>query len=1042
MRRFLLGSIAVVIVSSACARDEKPRVTARQITSRTDLIGGPGALGEIGDYLLANERIRAIVQGPGYSRGFGIYGGSLIDADLVRPYDVGSSAGGRGYDHFSELFPAVFLKAMKPKDNGIRIVESTDGSGSATIEVSGSGDEFVFIAKRIDELLVDSSKLLFKNEYKLSPGKRYVEITTTIINQGDEPVEFPGTGILSLSPKLAGFTMPVGDVILFGSGNDVFAPVAGFDLRFTLEALYRKPTSLPKLPGLVTPFLATRGDHVSYGFTSGITDPNLSFVKRTGYEDANIDDLVVPFIASSFTGAYYGAAPAVLESRKSFSFKKYLIVGSGDVASIRDVYHEIHGTKVGMFSAVVRDEKTQALLAGVSVMTFDASGSPYNQHTSDGNGDLKGTYAPGQYTYRVISDGRFTTEPVRFEVVEGRATYVDILLPQPGYVSIRIHAEDGRPMPAKCSLVGQYSASAAGFDPKEFLYSYKWGERQRQTDLIPDTDDPSTREYVEDVIIAATGEKTQPERVGAYRVVCSRGIEYDTTTSGIVVREGEISTVDVVLHHVVNTDGWVSGDYHMHSINSVDSAMPIGDRLGHAAAEGLDIACSTDHNFVTDYTPTILRAGLKDWIQGMIGLEMTTLEIGHFNGFPLSYDPGPITKGSFAWSGRPPGDIFSDLRGLGRFGRDNTIIQVNHPRDTILGYFQDYHLNPDTGEVEDSTSLLQPIGPEFGKDRYSTAFDAIELFNGKRFDLLRSYRVPDVLPPPPLPMDVPPAGTVLRDKDGKVAFPGALEDWYALLNKGLIYTATGNSDSHNSLDEPAYPRTYTPVSDDRVGAISEIDVVNAIKNQRAMVTNGPFIRVSVSGRACHNQKGDDLQKTACGMGEVASTMGASVKVDVSVDVAPWIKIDTVRILRGGEVAETVRGDNASLASVSRMITATGDTFVVVEVEGAKSMWPVLTPLEVPPIQVSDALNSIGGAFGLSLQPFGNLAPQKTFITRPFGFTNPVFVDANGDGLYSAPGVSQVALRAAETAPRVNAKLEENSFPSIVKMFMLFDGHAH
>src|SRR5262249_4375775 len=116
MRRVILGSLPLLaLVASGCTGDDKPRVTAPQITSRADLIGGTGALGDIGDYLLANEKIRVIVQGPGYSRGFGIYGGSLIDADLVRPYDAGSSAGGKGYDHFSELFPAVFLKAMKPK---------------------------------------------------------------------------------------------------------------------------------------------------------------------------------------------------------------------------------------------------------------------------------------------------------------------------------------------------------------------------------------------------------------------------------------------------------------------------------------------------------------------------------------------------------------------------------------------------------------------------------------------------------------------------------------------------------------------------------------------------------------------------------------------------------------------------------------------------------------------------------------------------------------------------------------------------------------
>ena len=145
---------------------------------------------------------------------------------------------------------------------------------------------------------------------------------------------------------------------------------------------------------------------------------------------------------------------------------------------------------------------------------------------------------------------------------------------------------------------------------------------------------------------------------------------------------------------------------------------------------------------------------------------------------------------------------------------------------------------------------------------------------------------------------------------------------------------------------------------------------------------------------------------SCGMGEVA-TANRSIKVNVAVDVAPWIQIDTVRFIRGGEVIDSVSGDNASLANVTRELPISADTFIVVEVEGGKSMWPVLTPLEVPAIQVSDALNSIGGAFGINLAPFGNLTPKKTFITHAYGFTNPIFIDANGDGRYGPPGVRSI-----------------------------------
>jgi hypothetical protein len=86
------------------------------VAAREELIGGPGALGEVGDYLLENDQVRIIIQNKGFSRGFGVYGGSLIDADLVRPTAEGGSNGGLGQDRFGELFPIFFLEALVPEE--------------------------------------------------------------------------------------------------------------------------------------------------------------------------------------------------------------------------------------------------------------------------------------------------------------------------------------------------------------------------------------------------------------------------------------------------------------------------------------------------------------------------------------------------------------------------------------------------------------------------------------------------------------------------------------------------------------------------------------------------------------------------------------------------------------------------------------------------------------------------------------------------------------------------------------------------------------
>ena len=83
-----------------------------------------------------------VVQDKGFSRGFGIYGGSIIDADLVRTRSgEGDSASSVGYDGtFGEMFPAFFLEAMEP--NSITIVgdESDDEAKAAAQEACGDSD--------------------------------------------------------------------------------------------------------------------------------------------------------------------------------------------------------------------------------------------------------------------------------------------------------------------------------------------------------------------------------------------------------------------------------------------------------------------------------------------------------------------------------------------------------------------------------------------------------------------------------------------------------------------------------------------------------------------------------------------------------------------------------------------------------------------------------------------------------------------------------------------------------------------------------------
>src|SRR3954467_7834226 len=74
---------------------------AGKVHRGSELIGGPVAYGRVGDvWKIYNDKVRFLIQDVGTSVGLDLYGGNLLDADLVRS---------TGNDLFRETFPIVGL---------------------------------------------------------------------------------------------------------------------------------------------------------------------------------------------------------------------------------------------------------------------------------------------------------------------------------------------------------------------------------------------------------------------------------------------------------------------------------------------------------------------------------------------------------------------------------------------------------------------------------------------------------------------------------------------------------------------------------------------------------------------------------------------------------------------------------------------------------------------------------------------------------------------------------------------------------------------
>lgn len=1105
----LLPGVAIVCALAALGAScsSEPQARAFKVASRAELIGGPRALGEVGDFILENDRARFLIQDAGFSRGFGVFGGALLDADLVRPEaGRGDSEGGRGKDNFGEMFPAFFLEALEPisvEDENtpglfhepIEVLSPGGPGQDAVLVVRGLGGDFLALTQSVNEVLLGDDRkipvLQFETKYILHPGAQYLEMVTRVQNISGDRLEFPKSLLDAEVPT------PFGDVVLFGAGNKVFLPhEAGFDLRYHLEDIYHAGTiALPAFPGLVAEFIASASKDVSYGVMTLPPDEteaakgvrNFAAANPQAFPDAGDHSLHVPFIASAFTGVFQVLPPSEIApndgqpgGNDEVSFRRVFIVGDGDIASVSDVVYDfveknLGGAATGLLQGRVKERQQPRFVEGASVVVLDPQGNKVTQALTNKDGRFDAKLRPGDYQLVVVASGSPVTAPVGVTVAAGETAFTELFVDAAAELVVTVIEPGVGRVPSKVSLVGVAGEGTVGLDPKEHLFDLSLGEPFRYTDFIADdAGDAATRQYLEGFAYGADGVARLKVRPGSYTVFAGRGTEYDRAEATVELKAGVTTALTMEIHRVVDTTGYVGADFHLHSQFSLDSNAPIKERITSYAGEGVEYAVSTDHNFVVDYQPALQQLGIEKHLNTAVGLELTTIDRGHFNGFPLRREEGALsdgniasrTYGSFEWAMRTPTQIFEALRALGLKDPAGAVqpivLQVNHPRDSILGYFDQYGVSADDLSVEGQSGLLAPdpeIHPEFAKEEFSFQFDALEVFNGKRFEFLHSYRVP--VDAPRVTVDgvtrvVDPVsccevqvGDVMREvasrkcrplpdgtdveecacdadtfeyqaeqgncggaRVGDVAFPGVIEDWVMLLESGQRVVGTANSDSHEpEKDEPGCPRTYVRVPSDEPAQVRPADIVAAFKAGDVLMTNGPFVRVLVDG--------GDGEK---GMGETASAADGRFLVRVHVETAPWVVADTLNLYVGMERVHSEPIDGAGAHDFEVEIDAARDGVLLVEVTGKDSMFPSVFPNEVPPLQFTDVIGSLGSSFGLGSDADA-LKPALTFVTTPYALTNPVFLDADGDGSVtptrSIDANARVARPAGPTVSLVN-----------------------
>ena len=671
--------------------------------------------------------------------------------------------------------------------------------------------------------------------YEIRPGLPYLEIRTRIQRR-------EGTGDL--------VDFELGDAIQWGAAER-FAPGVGSDIPFRHESRW----------------LAGIAPGTSYGYIG----EGMTFASMNGKAWA---DPIVKTVAVPAGG--------------SVTYTRYLVVGDGGTALIERSANEIHGVEAG--SAIVRvlDRVGDRPVPGAMV---EVRREAAVEGGEDGGAD--GVAAAPLYFARTDEDGRASFPLPR---AQGRD----------GVAGVRVVARaPARGLSPSSRLEGDGTVLRLGrggrlrfriVDSRGALIPGRIGLDGIHGTPQPSLGPASRAAGAWNRFHTATGEGEIPLPPGRYVATASRGPEHSIDSRVVAIGDGATAEATFRLERVVDTAGYLSCDFHQHAANSADSGVSLEDRVTANVAEGLELMVSTDHDYITDFAPTIARLGLADRIVSIPGDEVTAGGGGHFNAFPLVRDPAAPRAGAIDPWGLEAEAIFAALREV---PPGEKVIQVNHPRGGSTGYFNNHRVDI-------------AAGTDDGK--VSWEFDAIEVMNGKRVDV----------------------------------FERALEDWFLLLDRGRRYVATGNSDTHDIvLGESGYPRTYVRMEDGDLSAVTPAALVTALKDRRdVIVTNGPFLRMAGPGGA--------------DVGSTVTFAGREVPVTVTVRRPDWIVVDRVEVFANGERVAVLPVGPGREEIVRASVPLAGDGWIVAIARGELPMLPVLD------------------------QP-------------PLAFTNPIWIDREGDG---------------------------------------------
>ena len=219
---------------------------------------------------------------------------------------------------------------------------------------------------------------------------------------------------------------------------------------------------------------------------------------------------------------------------------------------------------------------------------------------------------------------------------------------------------DHKPIPAKVEFLGRGETAKPNFGPESAEY------------------------LVGNLAYTASGRVETVLQQGQYDLIISHGPEYDAEFTRLQIESGKTAELKVVLKRVVNSEGWVSADFHSHSSPSGDNTSSQLGRVLNLAAEHIEFAPCTEHNRVSSYSDHIAFLGLSQHLATVSGMELTgsPLPLNHQNVFPMIHRPRTQDGGGPTTDGSPETQM---ERIVAWDDHSEKLIQQNHPDSTRIG---------------------------------------------------------------------------------------------------------------------------------------------------------------------------------------------------------------------------------------------------------------------------------------------------------------------------------------------------------------------